>query len=359
MGAVWNFGLVDSAGTKIGDGLDEAKGIKLGFQRVGPAICQCWLPLTSTDAQLLAGDSVDAYVKGYRQPEGGGVDDRVLRFYGPVWVDEVVGEDSVDQLVITALDPLVYLTKRYTNAQYAVQDMGTTLKAMVDTSNSTDGDTGIRTDSGLVTASATADFDLRTNFPTIDAMRTQMSDMLDGPDSWITPTEYAAGKIGDLYIAPSRGGLNTEPVFGYGNGTAANCRSMGRVRDKSKIENDSRAFSETLTGNKLDATSIAAIKRMVGYTSMTGETSQATMDARAQGRIDQLSSRAKVAEYRAKPSDDAPQLFDDFDIADIVRLVFRKGVSWDVQQRVESAVLSISDVNRMEQLEAIEFRPAA
>ena len=281
----------------------------------------------------------NVYVKAYRSPTGDAADRRLV-FHGPVWVDQVLGRQR--QLAIVACAPDIVLTKRPTITQYAPTDCGLLLKSMIDTTNSTDGETGIATDTTWITSSSTIDVDARQNRPTIQSLRAQFAQQLDGCESWIVPIEYAAGKIGRFYAAPSRGSMTTV-VFAYGEGTQANVVNMTRARDTGKIVNEARGITDGgLSSTKTDTASVSAIGRLIEYVSLTGETSQSVLDARTQGLVDRLGSRDAVAEYAIDVDSGSPRLWDDFDIGDSVTLLFRDaGVEWEVVKRVRSATVSV------------------
>lgn len=362
MFATWTADLVDVNGHPLTEGglTLASAGVLTEQYGAAPKMFQCLLQLDAEQAEVIGGDDeIDAYVKLYRTIDGGTVNDRVLKFYGSVWVDEIQGAGGV--LMLTALDQLAMLAKRYTDAQFAPTDLGSMLKQMVDTTNSTDGETGIRTNSANITASSTIDTDLRSNRPTILSMADQFHGLLDGCSTWVEPIELTDdGKIGDLHVAPRRG-TSSGAVFGFGPGTDDNCSDMGRTRDKMHVENDAHGYSDVLTSNRYDDTSIAALRRLVGYTSFTGETSQDALDARTQGRLNQRSTRGRVAEYRASLASNAPVLYEDFNIGDDVTLQFRKGrIAWDVQQRVVMAKVKLvpSANGLIEQPDSVEFRGA-
>lgn len=350
--ASWVFDLVDANGTGLTDGgIIDAKAASVTVQRGLPRMAQIALPLTGYAASVIAQETFQPYLRGWRTGSDG---ERVLRFYGPVWVDEAQGSGGFDLMMVTALDPQILLGKRFSEAEFVATDAGTIIKTMVDTTNSSDGETGIRTDPGNVTASTSIDYDARGNKPSIQSVIEQLQNQVDGVECWVEPIEYAAGKIGDLYAAPIRGGSDLDVSFGYGAGTSGNCTQMSRVRNKDVMENDSNAYTDTLAARSTDATSIAAFRAMLGFTSYTSEVDQANLNNLASGRIERFSNMARIAEYKCTPSSRAPALWDDFNIGDSVWLDFRKGVEFRVRKRVVSAKIDIAD-NGVEKLGQIEF----
>lgn len=354
----WHFDVVDVVGNKLTmGGLTLATNVSLVFQLIKPNTFACLLPLSAPEAQQIM-TTIDAggeaYIKGYRTPPDGTVDDRVLRFYGSVMVDEIVGQNGVDQLSIVAVEPLEILDQRFATLNYAASDLGAMLMSMIDTTNSVDGETGIRTSGGNIVASSTLDFDARQNKPSISSVADQFAGQGDGVEIWTLPTELAAGKICDFYASPMKG-TTTTVVFGYGVDTESNCSAMSRARDKSKVSNTVNGFSDNVSSVKTNATSIAAIRNRVAYSSFTGTTSQGVIDAQTQGEIDLSSTVPLVAEYTCSPLAIAPRLFDDFQIGDTVYLHFKKGVEFGVNQRVMSAAFDVSTAG-VERPSGLAFR---
>lgn len=358
----WIIDVVDSAENPLTDaGLVDYDLAEFTFQDTGnPDLFACTVPLDSETARAIIAPEItnerDVYIRGYRTPTGSELD-RELKFYGAVRFDQVLGAQK--RLAFVAASPDVILQQRFTLAQFAPMDLGLLVKEMVDDTNADDGETGILTDAAWITASSTIDLDARQNKPSIASMIAQFAGMLDGVECWTEPMELSAGKIARLYAAPSRGG-SSDAVFAFGAETDANCLDMTQSRDRAKVENDVRAFSDALTSAAaVDAVSVAALRRLVALVSMTGETNQSVLDARAQGRLQQRSTLAKVAEYTCVPDTNAPRLFDDYEIGDSVGVYFREGfVEWDVSQRVRLAKIAI-DIEGNERPSGVEFRGLA
>lgn len=358
----WTFEAVDVNGTPLTEaGIVDHEATEVAVQGVGnPDLVSFAVPLDSETAYAVIAPDVpndrDVYIKGYRSPTGGELD-RTLEFYGPVRVNQVIGAQK--RLAIVAAGPDVILTQRPTAAQFPPTDLGLLIAAMVDQTNLEDGETGILTSALWIAASSMIDVDSRQNRPMISAMIQQFAGMLDGVECWTVPMELAAGKIAELHAAPRRG-VVTDVVFAFGDETESNCVDMGRVQDDSKIVNDARGYTDLgLTSQKVNTASVAAIRRLIEYYSYTGETSQAALDARTQGRLDERSTRDAVSQYTAVPTLDAPRLYDDFNIGDTVGLYFREGAAeWDVRQRVRTAKLAI-DTNGLETPAGLEFRNEA
>lgn len=342
MSATWVFDLVDRNGRGVtSGGLTLARDITITFQGLAnPNSLQCTLPVNCKEAALILNNANTQYfIKAYRTPSGGSILNRSLKFYGAVEVDELNGSD----LVLTAVDPLYGLQFRFTTATIASQDVGTTIRTIVNTTNTSDGETGVQTDSTWVTASVSQAFDGSQNNPSVLGVLQDYAKQQDGPDSWVSPIEYASGKIGRLYVSPNRG-TNSAAVFGYGDGTVGNCRSMGRVIDRSKVANDVRPTGDSLVGTpQTNATSISAMGRRVEYVAYTGDTVLASINAKARGRLNRRSRPSTIAEYTVDPDYGAPALFDDFQIGDVVTLDYRNGVvRWTAKPRVLSATVRVN-----------------
>ena len=354
--ARWFFDLVDANGNPLTEaGLVDARGRSLTFQLGAPAICSFVVPLTSDVSAVLGNDTYQPYVKAYREATDGS---RELKFYGPTWVDEIQGTGSGDGMMVTALDPSVYLSKRYVDfaAPYTATNVnpGTVLYNLIANTNSFDGDTGILATLANFGGGTNVNFDEGANKPTISSIVDRYRQMDSGCDFWVEAMEYDGGKIATAMSAAYRGNVVRRATFSYGNGSGANCTAMSRVRNKDNMENEANGNSGLTTVVGEYPTSVAAFRRMVGYTSYTDELDTATLTARNTGRLYERHSPTRVAEYRCTPTSRAPRLFDDYDIGDIVWLDFRKGWTFKVQQRVASAKIDISD-NGLEALGSIEF----
>lgn len=344
----WVFDLVDANGQTVTEaGLSPSGSAYTAQAGSAPAVFECFLPLSDPLAGLISlEDDAEYLIKGYRTPTGGTVYDRELEFYGSIWVDELQGiANGVSQLRLTAYDQLATLSKRFTEASFVPSDMGLLLATIIDDTNTTDGETGIELSADYVTASSIIDLDARTNRPSIQSIMQQFLTTLDGVECWLEPIEYTAGKISRFYAAPRRGGAASGAVFGFGPGTESNCEQLTRTRDKAKIENVVNGYADTLTvEQKLNATSVAALRALVGWQSFTGETNQSSLGARTQGRLSERDTMRKISEYKATVGPDAPRLFDDYQIGDYVTLDFREeSVEWNVSKRVVSSQVLISD----------------
>lgn len=346
MPASWVFDMVDRAGRSVTTGgITLASDITCTFQGLGNSnSVQLSMPVDCAESALILNNPDNQYyVKGYRTPSAGTILDRRLRFYGQIEVDELVN----DELSIIAIDPLETLTTRYTTATITSQDVGTTIRQLVNTTNSIDGETGIQTDPSWVSLSVSQAFDGSQNAPSVATVITEFANQLDGPETWIEPIEYTAGKIGRLYVSASRG-VNSGVVFGYGEGTVGNCAGMGRVIDRRKIVNDIRPTGDAIIGtSQVDATSVAAIGRRVERIAYTGDTVVSSINRKARGRLNRRSRASNIAEYKCEPDYGAPSLFDDFNIGDIVTLDYRNSrVRWIATPRVVSATVRVNNVGR-------------
>lgn len=350
-GVRWTFDLQDASGNPLtSGGLVNARNPQLTVQQGAPDMFSGVVALSQEEAVPLLSETVQPYIVAYRDVGAG----RVMRFNGPVWVDEI--PEGASDLAFTAMDPTVYLRKRFTTALFSGVDLGTILRQAIDTTNTVDGDTGIETSPGRITASSAATVDGTTTPIQISSLADQFEKMLDGVEAWTVPIDNTAGKIAQLYAAPRRGTTNTSVVFGYGAGTAANCSSMGKSRNKDAMENDIRGDADGLTtAQATSPTSIGIFRRLVSYVSFTGETNQTVLDARTVGRLIRLGTLAQLNEYRATPGLDAPALWDDFDIGDTVTLDYSNTVEWTAAVRIMGATLAIGDGGDSEKLTSLAF----
>lgn len=339
----WQFALVDVNGNNLSNG-EMSMGLAraITFQLCAPSLFTCQIPLTHPDAAVIAAGS--SYIKGYRTDASG---TKTLRFYGPAWARQVQGGGGgggVDTLLVTAMDPMAYLSKRFTVATFTAQDRGVILKSVVDTTNTNDGDTGIRTNTANITASSTISPDYSNAKQDLQSLIADYGASLDACEAWLVPIELSSGKIADLYCALRRGSTQNNAVFGYGAGTKANCSAMGRVEDMTNMRNDVLGFTDTMSSNWTNSTSINAYRRLVADISMTGETDPTVVSARTKGDLDRHSTPDQIAEHSLTATMAAPRMFDDFNIGDTVWLDFAKGyLSYTVQQRVYAATIGIDD----------------
>lgn len=343
---LWQFALYDASDNWLTD-LSLGTGRTITFQLRAPHVLTMQLPLTSRAAGFLAAG--DTYVKGYRTPAGGrAAYDQVLRFHGPAWIDDLQGGGSgngVDTIKLTAMSPMIYLAKRFTTEAYpSATDRGTIILDLLDATNDDD-DTGIATDAAQVASSSTTTVDWSDAKVSLLEVIDQFGAALDGCDAEIEPIEYDDGKIGRLVVHDSQGSDRSDDVvFGYGPATIANCLGMNRVRNAGLIDNDVLGYSDTVSANWINSTSIARYRRQYADVSYTGETSEDEISSRTKGWLDDHETLDAVAEYALTAGPRAPRLFDDFEIGDRVSLWFAKGaVEFAVAQRVYAATLAIAD----------------
>lgn len=344
MPALWTVGLYDASGTPLTENGGEYSTMgQIVEPAYGGKTLSLAISLEHPEAAAVTQDEYQPYIAAWWQPEGGTENDRVLRFVGPVWTDEVKGAEGV--VIVTAIDAMVYLRKRFATAIEAGIDLGELLFHLVDETNLIDGSTGINTEPEFITASSVIDADYSQNKPSIESLITQFQSQLDGVEAWIEPVFFEAGVIGNLYAAPRRGATNTDVLFAYGEGTQDNCDDMTRTRNKDLMENDCVGYSDTLLSQKTNETSVSAFRRLQGITSATGETNQTALDARTQGRLDERYSPNRVAEYTADAGSSAPALGDAYEVGDTVSMHFREGmVEWLTERRVIVATTPWDDL---------------
>lgn len=345
----YTFELSDATGQSLTDaGLVDHDGVTLTWQDgTAPDTASFSVPVDSlAAAEILNTETAgepdrEVLLAAYRSSTGLEAD-RELVFHGAICVDDLKG--SSRRLAVVAFSPDEILDQRFTVGQFAPTDCGLLIKQLVDETNTNDGETGIETNASWITTSTTIDIDARQNRPSIQSLRGQWAQMLDGCESWIVPVALAAGKFGRLYAAPRRGAANTDVVFAFGDGTDANCLDMTRGRNTRRVVNDARAYTDQgLAATKTDEVSAAAIRRRLAYESMSGVSDQALLDKRAQGRVDALGTRGAVAEYSCVVDVNAPRLHDEYAIGDTVTLHYRDGaVEFVVERRVRAASVLVT-----------------
>ncbi len=346
----WQMGLYNQAGNLLAD-LSLATDRQLTLQLNQPTVCSFTLPLTSSAANLVEPGST--FIKAYRTDL---TNTKTLRFYGPVWVDELQtsGGNGIDQIAVTAFDPMIYLSRRYTTSAFANTQRGTIIKTILDTTN-TANDTGIQTNSALIASSATISVDYAEENPTILDVITQHSEALDGVDVGVSPIEYSAGKIAQLNVYNRRGIIRQGAVFAYGANTISNCVSVTRTRNADMVANYVIGTAELGSVTYQDATSRNTYKRLETVVSYTQETSSSVLANRTKYYLDTHTDPSMVAEYSITPGPRAPRVFDDFEVGDTVPVVFDQGVVFQTTQRVYSVSVNIDDTGR-EAISALQTR---
>jgi len=349
----WTLFIVDSAGTGLGV-VPYAYELNITYQLNNPDMAQFKVPVTSSIADSIEPGST--YLKAYRR--GVGETTSTLRFYGPVWIVEESGTNSgVDMVTVTAMGIHNYLTKRFTTAQYtSFTDQGTIIKGIIDTTNSTDGETGIRTSVVSTTVGITRKVDYSDAKLPISEVISQFGDASDGCDTWITPIELSSGKMGDLNCAAVRGEFQAGAIFGYGEKTTANCTTMSRVRTMELVANDVTGYSDNLATQWIDTSSVANYRRLMADVSFTETITSEILDYRTRGYLDLHVTPDAVAEVSMIGGPRAPKLFTDFDIGDFVPVYYQKAdiVFYSVN-RVYGATIAINE-GGVEQFASLETR---
>jgi hypothetical protein len=361
----WFIGLFDNADNMLCD-LSHVDNLSFSYGIGQPAACTFNMPLTHSASTYI--EPTSTYVKAYRETSDG----RVLRFYGPVWSDEIA-TGGAESLSVTAFSPMVYLGKRPTTITVTAQDRGAAIKAAIDAANS-DNDTGIDTAGGTIATSSTITADYAEEQPTILDLINQYSEATDGCDVEIMPQEYSGGKIAYLNVHARQGSVNNDAIFAYGAGTLNNCASINRSRSAEFMANYVRALEGDATSIWQNATSIAAYRRLDAVLSLSGDKTLANMSARTQYYMETHDAPNKVAAYQIQAGVDAPRFWDEFELGDTVQvhlrvfkydfnfddasslpLDYRKGIEFLVQQRVVGVTISV-DGNGVELLSQIETR---
>lgn len=343
----WFLGLYNSTGTLLAD-LSIASNRNITYQLNAPSVCSFQIPLTHASAAAIVPGST--YVKAYREDTAG---TRTLRFYGPIWVDEINTGSGVDMLNVTAQDPLAYLGRRYTSAAFTATDRGAIIKTCIDTTNN-DNETGISTTLGTITTSSTITADYSSEKPSILDLAGQYTDATDGIDFAIIPQELSTSKIGYLNVYARRGSSKPNAVFAYGSGTLDNS-TIKRTRNVDNLTTYVSALEGDATSVWTDTNAVSTYRRLDSIISLSNDTNLASMSARTRRYLDTHSTPDLIAEYAITPGPRAPRIFDDFDIGDTVPVHLRRAIEFVVQQRVYSATIAISE-NGVETISALDTR---
>lgn len=346
---LWIFGLYDANGSLLAD-LSIASGRSISIALNTPTSVTFQVPLSHPTAALIT--PLSTYVKGYRQSTDG---TRLLKFYGPVWVDEISSGQGVDMLQATALDPMAYLDRRYTSSSFTTVDRGQIIKSIIDTANGVSA-IPISTTAGTITASSTLTADYSGEQPSIMDVINQFAEANDGCDTEIAPQELASGAIGRLNVYNRKGSYKANAVFAYGDGTLANCTSITRSRNADNVANYVLALEGDATSIWQNATSIASNRRLDSIQSLSTDTNLLSMSARTRRYLDTHDTPDKVSEYRITPGPRAPRYFDAFEVGDTMRVWFESGqVQFASTQRVYAVQLDIDDAGR-ETISSIDTR---
>jgi hypothetical protein len=276
-----------------------------------------------------------------------------VRFAGIVWgVEEQLGagERAVN---VVAVCPWAILDRRYTTAAYAATDQGAIIKDLVDDAN-TDRNTYIRTDADLVEATITRDRSWSDNRTPVSDAILSFTELLDSVDIYLSPIEYANGKIAELYVVERRGSVDPVAVFGVGVGTVDNCLTIARSRSMEGVGTRvvaTGAGGLTVTVN--DATQQSALGLLVEDRSFGSVVMSSTLTAHAQEVLDHV-KRADVA-VAATPNYNAPMLWDDFDIGDVVDVqAAYQSVAFIERARVFAASVTVDEAGN-EYLASVEL----
>ena len=245
-------------------------------------------------------------------------------------------------------DAFSILRNRLTDATvtYTATDAGAIAKALIDTTNSTHGDTTILTNSSWVETTKARD---RTyEHKNIAEAIVELTEVLDGFDwypVYLDPRDNA-GKTMEFHVVASMGDDQDDARFEYGDGTLSNC--VGYSFSTGLPINRARAIGDAATSEKADTTSEAIYGTYMEQVSATDVTETATLDDKAQDAL--RPSPAHVTDFMPDPTL-APQPWDDFWIGDTVRWNVDDGA---MQQQsspvVQSIEIGLDDSDNVENL---------
>lgn len=347
----WEIVLADRNGTDL-TFLTLGGDRKLTRQDRGASVLELQVPLTSEQASLI--EAGTTRIKAYRlPPDPDGDDEKVLRFNGIVWVtDEQANDDGVSYMKVVAVDPYgSTLAKRFTSANAGTVDQGTLLKTLVDSANSVS-DTFVQTDAANVVASIARTIDWSLARKSLAEAFAEIAGAFDGTDWELRPIDNGA-KIADLHVfGGRRGSIRDEVVFGYGEGTVANCTAFARTSNMDKlatwIQGDGQGGAYFQWTNPTKVTEFGRYERYTSYSDVANVTHLSNLVYK-----DLVDSYDPVPIIGFTAGPDAPRMFDDWDIGDTVRVQGRHGsISVDTAARIIGATVTI-DNNGVEQMASI------
>lgn len=338
----WEFVLADRNGTNL-TYLTLGSDRKLTRQDRGAAVLELQVPLTSPEAALI--EAGTTRIKGYRlASDAGPDDDKVIRFNGVVWVtDEQANDEGVSFMKVVAVDPFgCTLPRRFSTANFGTVDQGTLLKQLVDNANAV-ADTFVQTNSANVSASITRTVDWSLARKSIADGFNEIANAFDGTDWELRPVDNGA-KIAELYVyGGRRGSARDEVVFGYGEGTVANCTAFARTSNMDRlatwVHGDGQGGAYFEWTNPTKVTEFGRYERYTSYADVANVT-----------HLSNLVYEDLVRSYDPVPiigftaGTDAPRMFDDWDICDTVRVQGRHGsIAVDTTARIIGATVTIDN----------------
>lgn len=344
----WEFVVANAAGTNLGI-LTLASDRQVTYQRNGPAVLEFQVPLTSDQATLITPGV--SRIKGYRAPEGGGT--KTLRFHGIVWtVEQQASDTGVAMMKVVAVDPAgTTLARRFTSANYGTADQGTVMKGLVDDANAIS-DTFVETSTANVVASTSRTLDWSLARKSIIEAFGEIATADLGTDWELRPVDNGA-KIASLYVyGGQRGSTRDEIIFGYGDGTVANCIAFQQTWNMDKLatwaQGDGQGGAYWQWTNPTKVAKFGRYERFTNYGDVVNT-----------ANLSQLVYQELVRSYDPVPvigftaGVRAPRMFDEWDIGDTVRVQARRGaLNVNTTARIIGVTLQI-DGNGVELLSSI------
>lgn len=335
----WELYLSDLSGNTLAD-LTDAWGKQFTFIDGAAATVSFDLPLNHAHAAKVAAGTT--LLIAYRTPVNG---TKAVRFHGTCWNVEARGSDGMDMLNCTFADPMAVLSARHTTTTFNSTALGTIIKTLVDNANS-DNDTRIATDASWIQSSPVHTVNWAdTRKPVGEAIQ-EFAELLDGVGVELRPTEYAAGKISQLFVYSPKGSVQDSALFAYGASTVSNLTSVTYSTSMAGMANHVVAYGDAnISSTKTDATSIATYGRMEANLNFSDITNTTHLGAAAQEWLGDNSTPVVTVTLNAALN--APRVFDDYVPGDTVRVHGSKGAMDFVENvRVVSVTLDVDDLGR-------------
>jgi hypothetical protein len=352
--AAWDIYLSDLNGTLKARAPQQFT-LELAQQRNGPRTLQ--LDLNHLDPAAALITPGETLVQAWRtDPDGV----RSIKHHGIAW--SVDTNYSTGDLTILVADPWARLSARFTSADFTSVDQGTIIKTLVDSCNSTD-DTGIETSASYIEATTTRDRTYSDGRTVVSEAILSLTQVLDGIDVELVPIAYTSGKFARLYVYDRQGSTTPQAVLGIGPGTVANLASLSRSRSMEAVATLVNAYGEGgIVSSKTDATQLAALGLYVRDDTYSEVLHVATLGEHAQETLDVHKTPSETV--TAAPGQNAPMLWDDFDIGDNVSVEAafidqdNERHAFTTTARVEAATVEYGS-DRAERLSSITLEGAA
>lgn len=267
--------------------------------------------------------------------------DGVLRFHGYLapFTEELEETANLNLLFHGPLGRLLGdgpSRGRFVSGTFTQVDAGQIAKQLIDLAQAS-GTAGIAT-TGTIQATKLRD---RT-YENVNAGEAiiALTQVLDGFDFEVVPTELSSAAIGEFNVYAAQGSMLSTVRFEYGPDTLRNVRRV--TRQMQPPVNVARVLgSNGLTGVKTDAASISVHGRWEAQESLSDVSEQATLDDRAQAML--RPNWIRVVGFSPEPQL-SPRPWDDYWIGDTVEFYGWRGAFEEgAQARISKITVVVDD----------------